>query len=253
MILSFPKVPKSSIMIYKPYNIRLMKIILNGESEELTLDCSRDVHGDWQHDYNKYMIGLVDPKLPCYIFYRLDERDHTHAAHFLWIFLTWSPDLASVKHKMLYAATKSTLKMEFGSGDHIKDELFCTSREDITLEGYLKHLNAQLEPKPMTMREEELELIKQSEHLERINVDSKQKTLQGVMFPIDEMAQRNLDKFQSKIINYLQLFIDIPNEKILSGIRILKYISCLMYFIMAITKRRNSGDGNRNIPAEFRP
>ena len=32
-----------------------------------------------------------------------------------------------VRHKMLYAATRSTLKMEFGGG-HIKDEIFGTMK-----------------------------------------------------------------------------------------------------------------------------
>ena len=70
---------------------------------------------------------------------------------------------------MLYAATKSTLKLEFGAGQ-IKDELFGTAKEDVTLDGYLKHLKSQLAPAPLTNREEELEILKQSEDHTRINV-----------------------------------------------------------------------------------
>lgn len=39
--------------------------------------------------------------------------------------LSWSPDSAPVRQKMLYASTKATLKQEFGSA-HIKDEMHAT-------------------------------------------------------------------------------------------------------------------------------
>ena len=37
--------------------------------------------------------------------------------------ISWSPDTASVRNKMLYASTKATLKKEFGGGQ-IKDDLY---------------------------------------------------------------------------------------------------------------------------------
>jgi twinfilin-like protein len=114
---------------------------------------------------------------------------------------------------MLYAATKSK-KLEFGAG-HIKDELFGTVKEDCSLEGYLKHLKSQLAPKPMTNREEELEQIKLNETRTNINVDTKQKTLQGVMFPLEKRADDYLIKFQNGFLNYLQFTIDIKNQLIL--------------------------------------
>lgn len=40
--------------------------------------------------------------------------------------ISWIPDTAPVRQKMLYASTKATLKLEFGSGD-IQDELQATS------------------------------------------------------------------------------------------------------------------------------
>jgi twinfilin-like protein len=115
---------------------------------------------------------------------------------------------------MLYAATKSTLKTEFGAGQ-IKEEIFGTAREDVSLEGYLKHVKSQLAPKPMTFREEEMEFLKQTETKSNINVDTKHKTMQGVMFPIDESALSVLQKFQKQAVDYVQLFIDIVGEKIL--------------------------------------
>lgn len=59
-----------------------------------------------------------------YIFYRFDT---TNSLGYEWLLLSWSPDSAPVRHKMLYASTKATLKQEFGSA-HIKDEMHATSK-----------------------------------------------------------------------------------------------------------------------------
>jgi twinfilin-like protein len=196
----------------KEGRMRLIKVIINN-SEQLALETYKETSSkDWKLDYNDCVVPVLDPKTPCYLFYRLDDKNDNNG--YMWLFITWSPDFASVKNKMLYAATKSTLKLEFGAG-HIKDELFGTVKEDCSLEGYLKHLKSQLAPKPMTNREEELEQIKLNETRTNINVDTKQKTLQGVMFPLEKRADDYLIKFQNGFLNYLQFTIDIKNQLIL--------------------------------------
>lgn len=195
----------------KEGRIRIFKVVINDRGEELVLDVFKEVvHSDWKKDYADTVTKVVEAKQPCYVFFRLDERTNTG---YSWLFISWSPDFAPVKQKMLYAATKSTLKLEFGAG-HIKDELFGTSLEDITLDGYLKHVMSQHAPAPLTNREEELEILRQGENLARINVDTKHKTLQGVMFPIDKTGLERLHFFQLEKCDYLRFLIDIQNEKI---------------------------------------
>jgi twinfilin-like protein len=195
----------------KEGNIRMLKVVIN-DNEELELDKYENVKSaDWKADYNDFVVSSIEPKMPCFIFYRMDERTNSG---FSWLFVSWSPDFASVKQKMLYAATKSTLKLEFGAGQ-IKDELFGTVRDDVTLDGYLRHIKSQLAPAPLTNREEELEILKQNENHTRINVDTKHKTLQGVMFPFEQKALESLDAFKMGNFNYLKLEIDIKNERIL--------------------------------------
>lgn len=105
-----------------------------------------------------------------------------------------------VRNKMLYAATRATLKKEFGGG-HIKDEIFATTKvgvscptarcavnrpwclrglepaimtarsfcaphppqDEMSLSGYRKYLASQAAPLPLTAAEEELNQIKLSE------------------------------------------------------------------------------------------
>lgn len=195
----------------KEGNIRMLKVVINA-TEELVLDSFKDVNSQkWEDEYNELVLNNVEPKSPCYFFYRLDDKSTTG---YTWLFITWSPDFASVKQKMLYASTKSTLKQEFGAGQ-IKDELFGTCQEDISLEGYLKHVTSQSAPKPLTNREEEIEEIRKNENLTKINVDTKQKTLQGVMFPIETNGLNKLEQFRNGDCDYLRFSIDINGEKIL--------------------------------------
>ncbi|RNA09405.1 twinfilin [Brachionus plicatilis] len=191
---------------------RMFKVVIN-DKEELELSNHHEVqNSNWQTDFNKFVLESIEPKSPCYIFYRLDEKTNSG---YTWLLILWSPDFATVKQKMLYASTKSTLKMEFGSGQ-VADEMFATIMDEISLEGYLKHVKSQEAPAPLTNREEEIEFLKQNEDHTRINVDTKHKTLQGVMFPIDNSAVQALEAFKKENSNYVQLIVNIEEEQIQS-------------------------------------
>ena len=58
---------------------------------------------------------------------------------------------------MLYASTKATLKKEFGQGQ-IKDEYFASTREELTLRGYQKHVQSNGEDSTCVLSKEELEM-----------------------------------------------------------------------------------------------
>ena len=38
--------------------------------------------------------GLIEEKEPCYIFYRMDEKNQSGS--YMWLFLAYTPDLANV-------------------------------------------------------------------------------------------------------------------------------------------------------------
>jgi twinfilin-like protein len=56
------------------------------------------------------------------IIIRLDSKN---SSGYEWLFVSWSPDTAPIRQKMLYASTKATLKQEFGTSQ-IKEELHGT-------------------------------------------------------------------------------------------------------------------------------
>ncbi|KAK6318413.1 hypothetical protein J4Q44_G00117040 [Coregonus suidteri] len=187
---------------------RLLKIVI--EDEQLALGVTRQASKTWDQEYDSLVLPLLEDHLPSYILYRLDSSNNQG---YEWIFLAWSPDHSPVRHKMLYAATRATVKKEFGGG-LIKDEVFGTTKEDMSLKGYKKYLVAEAAPLPLTAAEEELRRIKLSEVQTDISVDTKQQTLQGVAFPIHGDAVEALERFRDKRVNYVQLEIDFAKELI---------------------------------------
>uniref|UniRef100_W5L5D2 Twinfilin-1 n=1 Tax=Astyanax mexicanus TaxID=7994 RepID=W5L5D2_ASTMX len=190
-------------------DFRVLKIVI--EDEQLVLGDTRKASRGWEEDYNTLVLPLLENDLPCYILYRLDS---TNSLGHEWVFVAWSPDHSPVRHKMLYAATRATVKKEFGGG-LIKDEVFGTVKDDVSLNGYKKHLCSQSAPVPLTAAEEELRQIKLSEVKTDISVDTKQQTLQGVAFPLHGDAMEALEKFRDKKFNYVQLKIDFDKELIM--------------------------------------
>ncbi|KAI8428543.1 hypothetical protein MSG28_007311 [Choristoneura fumiferana] len=223
--------------------IRVMKISI--ENEQLTLAKYLPTKGSWEQDFDKYLPGMIVDDMPCYLLYRFDT---TNSVGHEWLLLSWSPDDSPVRHKMLYASTKATLKQEFGSA-HIKDEMHATTkvvgpcarpariaptillanpavkqqclhccvsawRSEVSLRGYKAHLSGISAPAPLTEREEALKELQQSEHSTNYGTDSRQSTIGGVSFPITEAAEQGVLDLQRGSYNYVQFRIDLEEEKI---------------------------------------
>uniref|UniRef100_A0A3B5L5E2 Twinfilin actin-binding protein 2b n=1 Tax=Xiphophorus couchianus TaxID=32473 RepID=A0A3B5L5E2_9TELE len=189
-------------------SIRIMKIIIS--NEELVLDSFREPVQSWDQDYDQFVLPLLTPQEPCYILYRLDSQN---AQGYEWTFIAWSPDQSPVRQKMMYAATRATLKKEFGGG-HIRDEMFGTVEDDLCFQGYMRHRSSCSSPAPLTSAEQELQRIKITEVLKKSHELSGAQTLQGLAFPLQEDAKRALQQLKHKRINYIQLRLDVERETI---------------------------------------
>lgn len=188
--------------------VRVVKISI--ENEELCLDEYREALGTWEEDYDMFIKELLVDVQPCYVLYRLDSQNDIG---YEWILLSWSPDDSPVREKMLYASTKATLKAEFG-GSLIKDDLFGSTLDEVSLAGYYKFKTASKNPAPLTFAEEELKLIRQSEAGATVGVDSKCQTIQGVALPISDATVSALFDLRERVFNYLQMSIDLDKEEI---------------------------------------
>jgi len=191
----------------KESNVRLIKVGI--ENEQLVKLQHVDTSGTWEEDYDDAVVPVLEEKQPCYIFYRLDSLSNLNNGY-EWLFIPYSPDVAETRQKMLFAGTRTTIKMEFGGG-LIVNELFGTTISDINFDGYQKHLIGENAEAPLTIAEEELREVKQ-QHLQAIS--SNANTLPGIAFPIDDNAITELIRIANKEISYVQLSVDVNNETI---------------------------------------
>uniref|UniRef100_A0AAZ3R4T0 Twinfilin n=1 Tax=Oncorhynchus tshawytscha TaxID=74940 RepID=A0AAZ3R4T0_ONCTS len=169
----------------------------------LVLGTFRELGQSWDHDYDQFLLPLLDDKEPCYILYHLNSQN---AQGYEWIFISWSPDQSPicVREKMLNAATRDTVKKEFGGG-HVKDEMFGTEEEDICLEGYQRHMSTSSGPAPLTAAEQELQRIKINDVRRQASTRVRAKHC-GALRVLQQLAQKH--------INYIQLKLDTDKEMI---------------------------------------
>ncbi|XP_063071534.1 twinfilin-2 isoform X2 [Engraulis encrasicolus] len=190
-------------------SIRVIQVLIR--NEQLVLGAYREPSQSWDRDYDNFLLPLLDEEEPCYILYRLDSQN---AQGYEWLFISWSPDQSPVRLKMLYAATRATVKKEFGGGQ-VKDEMFGSMKEDICLQGYQRHESSSSAPAPLTAAERELQQIRLTEvNVERSADMCKPQTVGGLAFPLQDAAKRALQQLTDKRINYIQLRLDTEKETI---------------------------------------
>lgn len=209
-MVNFPRLSSLALSLSHCLWMLYWKILIPLRTEELSLSAIHEQKKDWQRDYDRLIEPLVEESTPCYLLYRLDEKN---TLGHVWLLLTWVPESAAIRQKMLYASTKATLKTEFGSA-YIKEELHATQRAELTLDGYLRHKAVHSAPAPLTMREEEMLEIKQRELNTTIHTESRHQTLGGIQCPMSEPAMQAIRDLSNGSYNYLQFSIDLQAERI---------------------------------------
>ncbi|KDN51689.1 hypothetical protein RSAG8_00236, partial [Rhizoctonia solani AG-8 WAC10335] len=98
--------------------------------------------------------GILEDDVPAYILARTEDSK--------WLFISYVPDTAKVRDKMVYASTRGALTKALGD-QRFKDNIFATSKDDLTPEAYQAHQRHLAAPKPLTARERELQEIRAAE------------------------------------------------------------------------------------------
>lgn len=178
--------------------------------EELCPSSTADVKKDWSSDYDKLLGPLIEANVPCYLLYRLDTKT---SLGFAWLLVSWVPETASIRQKMVYASTKASLKTEFGTA-YITEELHATIKEEMTWDGYCRHRKCHTAPAPLTSREEELAELRKTEVNTEISTDTRQQTLSGVSCPLSTATEETIRDLLKGNYNYLQFRIDLEAEQI---------------------------------------
>ncbi|KAH9812085.1 hypothetical protein DFH28DRAFT_980002 [Melampsora americana] len=149
--------------VSKTSDIRLLVVIIENEVAITKLSLPPHVGRSDIEDFELIDDVLEDDR-PAYVLYRLNQSEGGS-----WIFISYVPDNAKVREKMLYASTRATISRQLGE-THFKESIFATSKRDLTPEGYLAHLASQKAQAPMTARERELADIKAAEGISAITM-----------------------------------------------------------------------------------
>ncbi|KAI0115869.1 hypothetical protein GGR51DRAFT_575664 [Nemania sp. FL0031] len=110
-------------------------------------------------DFNanlKQLTPHLKPDEPLYVFLR--RYDH---APFL-VAVTYIPDTAKVRQKMLFASTRLTLVRELGS-EHFRETIFTTTADELSPAGFDRHDKHTALDAPLTEEERTLGEVKRAE------------------------------------------------------------------------------------------
>jgi len=114
---------------------------------------------------------------------------------------------------MLFASTRITLTRDLG-GEHFPETVFCTDADELTAQGWAKHVAHTESENPLTKEEQDLEDIKQAEALESRGTQGHSLTQGGrIAIRADDdisAALRTLGEGGSE--NLVQLRMDVATE-----------------------------------------
>jgi twinfilin-like protein len=105
----------------------------------------------------------ITPNAALYILLR--RADSLSSPDKSLVAVTYVPNAAPVRQKMLFASTRLTLVRELG-GEHFPESIFTTEPTELTAEGWEKHLAHEAKDNPLTAEEQSLQDIKDAEALE---------------------------------------------------------------------------------------
>ena len=122
-----------------------------------------------------------------------------------FVAVTYVPDAANVRQKMLFASTRLTLVRELGT-ERFRESIFATTKQELTAEGWRKHDASGDLKAPLTEEERTLQSVK----------DAEAETSQGTTFrrahisdhfslPIAEDASQALKALRGGGDNLVQL------------------------------------------------
>ncbi|EDU42339.1 actin monomer binding protein [Pyrenophora tritici-repentis] len=105
----------------------------------------------------------IQPNTALYILLR--RADTLASADKSLVAITYVPNAAPVRQKMLFASTRLTMVRELG-GEHFAESVFTTEASELTSSGWEKHIAHTASEKPLTAEEQSLQDIKDAEALE---------------------------------------------------------------------------------------
>ncbi|WVF72078.1 hypothetical protein IAT40_006890 [Kwoniella sp. CBS 6097] len=141
-------------------SVRALVFVIEGES--FKHHTTIDPKGNYKDDIALLAAALPSPKTPASFAYRLDSKD---GFKYEWMMVTFVPDDAGVRAKMLQASSRSGLLKALGAAN-FKHDWFATSVNDLTPSALTAHLNHLASPPPLSASEAALAEVREAEAAE---------------------------------------------------------------------------------------
>jgi twinfilin-like protein len=164
---------------------------------------------DFANDLHLLLPHLKDNEA-LYIILRRYSNDNDG-----FIAITYVPDSAPVRQKMLFASTRLTLVRELGI-ERFRETIFATTKAELSAEGFKKHDEHVKQAAPLTTEEEELGAVKKAEAEEGRGMSVKKAHVgSGMQMQFTDAAIEALKDLATEGgSNLVQLHIDTASETI---------------------------------------
>jgi twinfilin-like protein len=127
-----------------------------------------------------------------------------------FVAITYVPDSAHVRQKMLFASTRLTLVRELGT-ERFREQIFATTKEELTKEGFEKHDKHVGLEAPLTEEEQSLGEVKRKEAEEGRGTNGRRAHVSsGVSMPVTDEALQALKGLAEEKDNLVQLVCPLP-------------------------------------------
>ena len=122
-----------------------------------------------------------------------------------YVAVTYVPDTANVRQKMLFASTRLTLVREL-SKERFRETLFVTTKQELTADGWYKRDEHGEIKAPLTNEEQTLQGVRDAEAEASTGTSSKGSHVSsGLSFPVSENVLQALRTLASSKDNLIQL------------------------------------------------
>jgi twinfilin-like protein len=137
-------------------------------------------------------LSLLTPHLQPNVALYIILRRYPAQENAPFIAVTYVPDAAPVRQKMLFASTRLTLVRELGI-ERFRETIFATTREELTREGFERHDKHVGLEAPLTEEEQSLGEVKRKEAEEGRGTNGRKNHVgTGLSMPASEDAVRAL-------------------------------------------------------------
>ncbi|RXK38585.1 hypothetical protein M231_04091 [Tremella mesenterica] len=141
-------------------DVRALVFTIQGESFQL--HATLKVKETFNDDIALLPPSLPSPKTPASFAYRLDSKD---SGKYEWMMITYVPDDAPIRAKMLQASSRSALIKSLGA-TNFKHDWHATSIDDLTPKALTAHMKHMAAPPPLSAQEIVMAGVREAEAAE---------------------------------------------------------------------------------------